>query len=75
MKAVEAANLVQEKEKGEAQAATQKRDLALEALMDWLSEYLAIAKVALEEPQLLEGLSVLQRAQITHKAKPLTLLP
>lgn len=63
IKAVEAANLVQEKEKGEAQAATQKRDQALDALMDWLSDYLAIAKVALEEDsQLLEGLGVLQRA-------------
>ncbi|MEM8505804.1 MAG: hypothetical protein AAF716_21955 [Cyanobacteria bacterium P01_D01_bin.1] len=63
VKAVEAANLVQEKEKGEAQAATQKRDKALDELQDWLSDYLAIAKVALEEdPQLLEGLGVLQRA-------------
>jgi len=54
---------VQEKEKGEAQAATQARDKALDELQDWLSDYLAIAKVALEEdPQLLEGLGVLQRA-------------
>lgn len=61
--AVEKANLAQEKEKGEAQAATQKRDTALDALQDWLSDYLAIAKVALEdEPQLLEGLGVLQRS-------------
>ena len=63
VKAVEAANLVQEKEKGEAQAATQKRDAALDAMQDWLSDYLAIAKVALEEePQLLEGLGVLVRS-------------
>jgi len=60
---IEQANLVQEKEKGEAQAATQTRDKALDELQDWLSDYLAIAKVALEEdPQLLEGLGVLQRA-------------
>ena len=60
---VEQTNLVQEKEKGEAQAATQTRDAALDELQDWLSDYLAIAKVALEEdPQLLEGLGVLQRA-------------
>ncbi|MGB5913954.1 MAG: hypothetical protein WBG63_03760 [Phormidesmis sp.] len=61
--ALESANLMQEKEKGEAQAATQTRDAALDELQDWLSDYLAIAKVALEEdPQLLEGLGVLQRA-------------
>ena len=54
---------MQEKEKGQAQAATQKRDAALDDLQDWLSDYLAIAKVALEDnPQLLEGLGVLQRA-------------
>ena len=60
---VESANLVQEKEKGEAQAATQKRDAALVELQDWLSDYLAIAKVALEDdPQLLEGLGILARS-------------
>ncbi|MGB3788039.1 MAG: hypothetical protein WA949_08515 [Phormidesmis sp.] len=60
---IEQANLVQEKEKGEAQSATQKRDAALDELQDWLSDYLAIAKVALEEdPQLLEGLGVLARS-------------
>ena len=63
VEAIEAANLAQEKEKGEAQAATQKRDAALDELQDWLSDYLAIAKIALEEePQLLEGLGVLQRS-------------
>ncbi|MEO0646688.1 MAG: hypothetical protein AAFZ17_11105 [Cyanobacteria bacterium J06650_10] len=63
VKAVESANLLQEKEKGEAQAATQRRDRALDELQDWLSDYLAIAKIALEEEsQLLEGLGVLQRA-------------
>ena len=63
VKAVEAANLAQEKEKGEAQAATQKRDAAMDELQDWLSDYLGIAKIALEEnPQLLEGLGILQRA-------------
>jgi len=63
VRAVEASNLTQEKEKGEAQAATQTRDEALDALQEWLSDYLAIAKVALEDnPQLLEALGVLQRA-------------
>ncbi len=61
--AVEASNLTQEKEKGDAQAATQTRDKALDTLQEWLSDYLAIAKVALEDnPQLLEALGVLQRA-------------
>ena len=61
MESIKAANLVQEK--GEAQAATKRRDAALDAMQDWLSDYLAIAKVALEEePQLLEGLGVLQRS-------------
>lgn len=61
--AVETSNLTQEKEKGDAQAATQTRDKALDALQEWLSDYLAIAKVALEDnPQLLEALGVLQRA-------------
>jgi hypothetical protein len=62
VRAVEASNLLQEKEKDKAQAATEKRDEALDALQEWLSDYLAIAKVALEEhPQLLEVLGVLQR--------------
>ena len=60
---VEQANLAQEKEKGEAQAATQTRDTALDELQDWLSDYLAIAKVAMEEePQLLEGMGILVRS-------------
>ena len=54
---------MQEKEKGEAQAATKARDAAIDELQDWLSDYLAIAKVALEDnPQLLEGLGVLVRS-------------
>jgi len=63
LKAVEAANLEQEKEKGEAQAATKKRDAAIDELQAWMSDYLAIAKIALEDnPQLLEGLGVLARS-------------
>ena len=63
VKAVEDANLAQEKEKGEAQAATKKRDAAIDELQEWLSDYVAIAKIALEEnSQLLEGLGILARS-------------
>ena len=61
--AVERANLLKEQEKGAAQAATQARDAALDELQDWLSDYWAIAKVALEDnPQLLEGMGILVRS-------------
>lgn len=47
--------LAQRTEKGEAQAATKARDEALEALMDWLSDFIAISRIALEDDsQLLE---------------------
>lgn len=38
----EAANAAQEKEKGEAQQATQERDKAVDELEDWLADFLAI---------------------------------
>ena len=47
------------KEKGEVQNATAKRNLAIEALDEWMSDFIAIARIALkEQSQLLEILGV-----------------
>ncbi|NJL82241.1 MAG: hypothetical protein HC890_03465 [Chloroflexaceae bacterium] len=57
--AVIAANVTQETEKGEARQATQDRDAVLDTLEDWYSDYIAIARLALEDnPQLLETLGI-----------------
>ncbi len=54
-----AANLSQEKKKGEAQRATEQRDAAIEKLSAWVDDYLVIAEIALEDdPQLLEIIGV-----------------
>jgi hypothetical protein len=51
------ANAVQEKEKGEAQEATRLRDARLDELDQWLSDFKAIAQLAMDEhPQWLEKL-------------------
>ena len=55
MEAVQAANLAQAKEKGEAQAAAKARDAAIDILRVWLSDFIDIARIALRQnPQLLE---------------------
>ena len=37
------------KEKGEAQNVTQLRDEAFDTLQDWMSDFIAISRIALEE--------------------------
>lgn len=50
---------MQEKEKGEAQEATQKRDAAIAALDEWLGDFRVVARIALEDiPQLMEALKL-----------------
>ena len=57
VQAVAAANLAQEKEKGEAQDATRQRDARLDELDAWLADFKAIAQAALaEHPGWLEKL-------------------
>lgn len=49
----------QEKEKGEAQDATQQRNAAISALDEWLADFKVVARIALEDnPQLLEALNL-----------------
>ncbi len=47
--AVRAAHVEQEREKGEAQDATQVRDAVLDELDEWLSDFKAVAQVALAD--------------------------
>ncbi|NJL84536.1 MAG: hypothetical protein HC890_19305 [Chloroflexaceae bacterium] len=61
--AVELAAVSQNQERGQAQTSTQIRDRALDELNDWLSDFIAVARVALEaEPQLSEIMGILARS-------------
>ncbi|WP_163325640.1 hypothetical protein [Draconibacterium mangrovi] len=51
------------REKGESQEATRAKDAAFERMDDWMSEFYAVAKIAMEDkPQLLEALGKLVRS-------------
>ena len=51
---------VQKKEIGKAQAATEAKDRAMDAMDGWMSDFRAVVRIALEdEPQYLEALGIL----------------
>ena len=57
---VEAARATYLKEKGESQDATTIKDAAFVKIDDWMSEFYAVARIALEDnPQLLEALGLI----------------
>jgi len=60
--AVVSAKQAQGTETAEAQQATQARNAALEALDAWMSDFIAIARIALEGTQLSEALGILERS-------------
>jgi len=61
--AVARANADQEREKGEAQKATETRDRALDALDDWMADFREVARVAFrDDRQQLEKLGILARS-------------
>ena len=62
LSAIEQVRSLYVREECESQAATDEKDQALAQLDRWMREYLAVARIALEEqPQLLEALGILVR--------------
>ncbi len=63
LQATEAANLAQEQAKATAQRATQVRNKAVTELRSWLSDFVAIAKIAIaHDNQQLESLGIMTRS-------------
>lgn len=61
--AIETTRTLYLKEVGESQDATKSKDKALEELEEWMSDFYAVAKIAMEDqPQLLESLGLLVRS-------------
>lgn len=61
--AIETTRTLYLKEVGESQEATKAKDKALSDLSDWMDDFYAVAKIAMEDkPQLLEALGLLVRS-------------
>jgi len=70
VQAVDAANLSQKTEKGDAQTATQTKEKAIAALQSWMSDFTRIARLALEsDRQLLEGLGIVVKSRNTSSGE------
>ena len=58
---VEKKHNIQLQEKGEAQQATKVRDEAFDTMQEWMSDFVAVARIALEDsPQYLEVLGIVE---------------
>ena len=61
--AIETTRTLYLREVGESQEATREKDKALAELEEWMSDFYAVAKIAMEDqPQLLESLGLLVRS-------------
>ena len=63
IKALESARAIYLKEIGESQDATKAKDISFAKLDDWMRDFYAVSKIAMEDnPQLLESLGILVRS-------------